>query len=52
MFLKRDERELKVGVGDAIALADEMVSNEHVAPEKLAFEIAEVVDLWVEQDAR
>ena len=52
MFLKREERELGVGIGDAIALADEMVSNEHATPEKLASEIVEVVDRWVEQDAR
>ena len=52
MFLKREKRELEVGIGDAIALADEMVSNEHVAPEKLAFEVVGVVDRWVEQDAR
>jgi dephospho-CoA kinase len=52
MFLKREERELGVGIGDAIALADEMVSNEHATPEKLASEIVEVVDHWVEQDAR
>ncbi len=47
MFLKREERELGVGIGNAIALADEMVSNEHRSPEKLAEEIAEVVDRWV-----
>jgi dephospho-CoA kinase len=52
MFLKREERELEVGIGDAIALADEMVSNEHVAPEKLASEIVDAVDRWVEQNAR
>jgi dephospho-CoA kinase len=52
MFLEREERELGVGIGDAIALADEMVSNEHATPEKLASEIIEVVDRWVEQDAR
>jgi len=51
MFLKRDERELEVGIGEAIALADEMVSNEHATPEKLASKIVEVVDRWVEQDA-
>jgi dephospho-CoA kinase len=52
MFLKREERELEVGIGDAIALADEILSNEHAAPEKLASEIVEVVNRWVEQDAR
>jgi dephospho-CoA kinase len=51
-FQKREERELGVGIGDAIALADEIISNEHTAPEKLASEIVKVVDHWVEQDAR
>jgi dephospho-CoA kinase len=52
MFLKREERELEVGIGNAIALADEMVSNEHTTPEKLAGKIVEAVDLWVERNAR
>jgi dephospho-CoA kinase len=52
IFRKREERELGVGIGNAIALADEILSNEHTAPEKLASEIVEVVDYWVEQDAR
>jgi dephospho-CoA kinase len=52
MFLKREERELEVGIGDAIALADEVVSNEHATPEELASDIVEIVDRWVEQDAR
>jgi dephospho-CoA kinase len=52
MFLKREERELGVGIGDAIALADEVVTNEHATPEELASEIVRIVDRWVEQDAR
>ncbi|MGD0145680.1 MAG: AAA family ATPase [Nitrososphaerales archaeon] len=52
MFLKREERELEVGIGNAIALADEMVSNEHAPPEKLAASIVKVVNRWVEQNAR
>ena len=51
MFLKREERELGVGIGDAIALADEVVSNERATPEKLAAKIVEAVDRWVEQNA-
>lgn len=51
MFLKRDMRELEVGIGDAIALADEMVSNEHEAPERLAADIVGVVGRWVKRDA-
>jgi dephospho-CoA kinase len=50
MFLKREERELGVGIGNAIALADEMVSNEHTSPENLAVEIVKAVDRWVERD--
>ncbi len=52
MFLKREERELGVGIGDAIALADEIVSNERATPEKLASKIVEAVERWVEQNAR
>ena len=51
-FQKREEREIEVGIGNAIALADEIVSNEHTTPEKLASEIAEVVDHWVERYGR
>lgn len=47
MFLRRDNRELEIGIGSAIALADEVVSNEHLAPEKLSARILEVVDDWV-----
>ena len=52
MFLRREERELGVGIGHAIALADEMVSNEHTTPGRLASEIVEVVERWVGQHAR
>jgi dephospho-CoA kinase len=48
MFDRREKRELEVGLGNAIALADEMVSNEHRSPEKLAAEMTAVVDRWVE----
>jgi dephospho-CoA kinase len=46
MFEARDQRELGVGIGRAIALADETVSNEHATPEKLEAEMAEVVGRW------
>jgi len=51
MFLKRDERELEVGIGNAIALADEVVSNEHGAPERLRAEIVGAVERWVRKVA-
>jgi dephospho-CoA kinase len=46
-FAKRDERELGVGIGDAIAMADEVISNERSTPAKLAALMMEAVDRWV-----
>lgn len=46
MFSERDRRELDVGIGKAIALADETVSNQHTTPGRLATEIVEVVERW------
>jgi dephospho-CoA kinase len=46
-FLRRDERELEVGIGNAIALADEMVSNEHSTPKALSAQMVGLVDVWV-----
>lgn len=46
MFVERDQRELGVGIGKAIALADETISNQHTTPEKLASEIDKVVGRW------
>jgi dephospho-CoA kinase len=47
MFEERDQRELGVGIAQAIALADETISNEHTTPGKLAAEITSVVERWV-----
>jgi dephospho-CoA kinase len=47
MFQARDDRELGVGIGGAIALADEVLSNERATPERLSAEMAEVVERWV-----
>ena len=46
MFAERDRRELGVGLGRAIALADETISNQHATADLLAAEIAEVVGRW------
>jgi dephospho-CoA kinase len=51
MFLRRDERELEVGIGKAIALADEIVSNEHSTPEALSERIVELVERWIHAGA-
>ena len=45
-FLRRDERELGVGIGNAVALADEMISNEHSTPENLSAMVVAAVERW------
>jgi len=47
MFLKRDERELGVGIGEAIALADEVISNEHITPSVLSEMVVRTVKSWI-----
>jgi dephospho-CoA kinase len=47
-FQKRDERELDVGIGEAIALADEIVSNEHASPDVLTAQTLKLVERWLD----
>ncbi len=47
MFRRRDERELDVGVAKAIALADEVITNERETSERLSAKMLEIVDRWV-----
>jgi len=49
MFNARDERELEVGVSKAIAMADEVLSNEHTSSDKLASDMVEIVNRWVKE---
>jgi dephospho-CoA kinase len=49
MFRSRDERELKIGVGNAIALADELVSNEHNSPENLQKQVTQLISEWMKK---
>ena len=46
MFAMRDARELEVGIGNAIALADEVVSNQRSTPESLAAQVIAVAEGW------
>lgn len=46
MFVERDHRELGVGIGKAIALADETISNQHTTPGRLASEMTKAVERW------
>ncbi len=46
-FDERDKRELSIGVGNAVALVDESISNEHATPEELGKRVVELVESWV-----
>jgi dephospho-CoA kinase len=46
-FDERDSRELSIGVGNAVALADESLSNEHATPEELGRRAVELLERWV-----
>jgi len=50
VFLDRDQREIDVGIGTVIALADEVISNQRATPESLAMEVVRAVDRWNERD--
>jgi dephospho-CoA kinase len=45
-FAGRDKRELSVGISEAIALADETVSNNELTMEQLKQRACEIVDEW------
>jgi dephospho-CoA kinase len=47
MFLERDKRELGVGIGEAIVLADEMISNEHITPRILKDQVVRLAENWM-----
>jgi dephospho-CoA kinase len=47
MFDERDRRELEVGIGEAIAFADETISNQHTTPDELEAEMTRIVEGWV-----
>ena len=46
-FRARDERELSIGIGNAIALADEAISNEHITPEELTDVALSIAAGWM-----
>jgi dephospho-CoA kinase len=51
-FKARDDRELSIGIGDAIALADEAISNEHITPGELRSTALKIVTGWVKPVGR
>lgn len=46
-FKARDERELSIGIGSAIAMADEWISNEHISAEELGSSALKILDTWL-----
>ncbi len=50
-FDERDQIELSIGVGSAVALADESLSNERATPEELGNRAVELVEWWVSTTA-
>jgi dephospho-CoA kinase len=46
-FNARDERELSIGIGNAIALADEVISNERLLPQELAQAVVKLARGWM-----
>jgi dephospho-CoA kinase len=46
-FRARDARELSIGIGDAIALADEAIVNEHITPDELADAALSIAARWM-----
>ena len=47
MFVERDQREMEVGIGEVIALADEVISNERASAETLSADVVRAVNGWV-----
>jgi dephospho-CoA kinase len=48
LFRARDERELGVGIGHVIALADEIISNNGITIEELKKRTLQVLNRWLE----
>jgi dephospho-CoA kinase len=46
-FVSRDDRELNIGIGKAIALADEVISNEHITPDELGQKVVSIAKYWM-----
>lgn len=48
-FSKRDKREMTVGIGEAITMADEIVSNNGLTIEELEQKAVKVIEIWLEE---
>jgi dephospho-CoA kinase len=48
-FESRDKRELDIGISEAIALADEVVSNNNLTKEELKHRVLAIVKKWIDK---
>jgi dephospho-CoA kinase len=48
-FVNRDKRELTVGVSEAIALADEIVSNNNLTKDELREKVFAITQRWIDK---
>lgn len=48
-FVERDLREVSVGMGDAIAFANEVVSNNNLSIQDLKREVSRIVGRWIDE---
>ncbi len=46
-FRARDDRELSIGIGYAIALSDDAIVNEHITSEELQIAALKILDGWM-----
>jgi dephospho-CoA kinase len=51
-FAGRDKRELSIGISEAIALADETISNNDLTLEQLKQHACSIVKVWLEEIER
>lgn len=51
-FASRDRRELSVGISEAIALADETISNNDLTLDQLKQHACDIVKVWLEEASR
>ncbi len=51
-FVGRDKRELSVGISEAIALADETISNNELTLSELKSHACTIIDEWLEEAKR
>ena len=47
-FEERDNRELSVGIGESISIADETISNSNITLDELTERAYKVIEKWID----